>query len=132
MGNAMISYAERVRQQRREHSSLSYVEACKNFIAAHLNTDFTLDDIAEKIGFNKAYLSRRFKEAEGIGIQQYTRKKRVEAAANMLKFTDESIFTISDYLCFASQSHFGKVFKDHLGMTPQKYRDTNKVVDFRS
>lgn len=125
-----IDYANRVKQKKEERSQLSYIEKCKNFIAGHLNKHFTVDEIAAEIGINSSYLSRRFSESEGIGIQQYTQTKRVEAAANMLKFSGESIFAISNYLCFASQSYFGKVFREHMGLTPQKYREKNKLIDF--
>ena len=56
----------------------------------------------------------------------YTRKKRIEAAANMLKYSQESIITIANYLCFPSQSHFTAVFKEFKGITPQKYRETEQ------
>ncbi|MDR0884995.1 MAG: AraC family transcriptional regulator [Clostridiales Family XIII bacterium] len=123
-------YAQQVKQKKEERSQHSYIEKCKNYIAEHLNQHFTVDEIANDIAINSSYLSRRFSESEGIGIQQYTQKKRVEAAENMLKYSDESIFVISNYLCFASQSYFGKVFKEHTGLTPQKYREKNKLIDF--
>jgi transcriptional regulator GlxA family with amidase domain len=68
----------------------------------------------------------------GMGIQQYAMIKRVETAADMLRFSDESILAVSNYLCFSSQSHFGKIFKDQMGVTPQKYRDKYKLIDLRS
>ena len=126
-----IAYAERVREKKSEHSGLSYVEQCKKYISMHLNRLFSLDDIASEIGVNKSHLSRRFSEEVGVGIQQYAQIKRIEAATNMLKYSDESVLAISNYLCFSSQSHFGKVFKVQIGTTPQKYREKNKIVDFK-
>lgn len=126
----ILNYAECVRQYKLNHSELSYVEQCKNYVAGHLNKPFTIDDIAQVIGINKSYLSRKFSKSEGMGIQQYAQMKRIQASENMLKFSDESILKISNYLCFASQSHFGKVFKKYNGQTPQKYRERNKMIDF--
>lgn len=130
--DVMIEYAEQVRRCRRERSELSYIDKCKNYIMSHLNRRFTVQEIAEKINLNRSYLSRRFMQIEGIGIQQYAQMKRVEAAANMLKFSDESIETIAYYLCFSSQSHFGRAFKEQMKTTPKKYRESNKLADFSS
>ena len=49
--------------------------------------------------------------------------KRIEAAGNMLKFSDYSCIDISNYLCFSSESHFIQVFKKHTGYTPKIYRE---------
>lgn len=130
MQNVVADYIERVHQNKLNKSKHSYIEQCKNYIACHLNKKFTLDDIAKEIGISKSYIGRRFSESEGMGILQYAGMKRVEAAANMLKYSNESILKISNYLCFASQSHFGKAFKEHMGVTPQKYRETNKTSAF--
>ncbi|WP_180272615.1 AraC family transcriptional regulator [Konateibacter massiliensis] len=129
--DVIFRYTERVKQVKEEKSSLSYVEQCKTYIYKHLNKRFTIDDIANEININSSYLSRKFSAAEGMGIAQYAQKKRIEAAANMLKFSDESILTISNYLCFATQSHFGRVFKEHMGVTPRVYREENMLIDFK-
>lgn len=48
--------------------------------------------------------------------------KRIEAAENMLKYSDYSCLDISEYLCFSSESHFIQVLKKHTGYTPKAYR----------
>ena len=85
-------------------------------------------DIAPAIGVNRSYLTRRFKENEGMSIQQYIIRERCSHAANLLKFSDYPISIISEYFCFSSQSHFGKQFKMIYGMTPNEYRSKNKYV----
>ena len=130
MQSVMIDYAEKVKQKKEEHKGFSYAEMCKSYITRHLNKRFTIDDVADEIGINKSYLSRQFSTAEGVGIQHYALIKRIEAAAHMLKYSDEPLSSISEYLCFSSQSHFGKVFKKQIGMTPLNYRNKNKIIDF--
>lgn len=51
-----------------------------------------------------------------------TRERRIEVAQIMLAYSDAPIVTISEKLCFASQSHFSKIFKSVVGMTPKEYR----------
>ena len=83
----------------------------------------TLKELADYLELSPTYLPHRFSEDVGISIRKYTQKKRIEAAKNMLRFSDTPIERISSYLCFSSQSHFGKVFKDETGMTPLAYRN---------
>lgn len=128
--NVMIGFATKVQQVNLQNSQVSNIEKCKNYIVTHLNKHFTLEDIAHEIHISKSYLSRQFSNVAGIGINKYTQKKRIEAATNMLKYSNESISVIASYLCFPSQSHFGKVFKDHMGLTPKKFRDKEKLQDF--
>ena len=123
-----MTYAKQVQKTRDIRCKTSYVEKCKYFISNHLNKPFTLDELAQALQINKSYLSRKFKEELGMSIMKYTRMQRIEAASNMLKYSDEDIVVIANYLCFPSQSHFGAVFKEQKGITPQKYRHREQVI----
>lgn len=124
-------YTDRVRINYEERSQNSYVEQSKHFIISNLNKPFQVSDVAKKFGIDRTYLSKKFAKSEGICIQQFIRKKRVEAAANMLKYSNESILNISNYYYFTSQSYFGKVFKEQMGLTPQQFRNKYQLVDFK-
>ncbi|MCL2563675.1 MAG: helix-turn-helix transcriptional regulator [Oscillospiraceae bacterium] len=126
-----LLFARQVNQVQEERSSASYVEKCKLFIDQHLVMPFTLDDIAKALGVNKSYLSRRFGQEAGMRIMEYTRQKRIEAAANMLKYSDKTISAIAANFCFPTQSHFGKWFKTLKGITPLKYRAANQIIEVR-
>ncbi|MCL1820305.1 MAG: AraC family transcriptional regulator [Oscillospiraceae bacterium] len=125
----MNSYAELVKRSKEMRSKSSYVEKCKVYIANHLNKQFTLDDLANELGINKSYLSRKFTEEMNMGIKQYTLMKRVDAAANMLKFSDTSLPKIADFFCFTSQSHFGQIFKKIKGVTPAEFRGKERLIE---
>ncbi|MCL2865931.1 MAG: AraC family transcriptional regulator [Lachnospiraceae bacterium] len=120
------SFINLVHQHKTTNSECSYIEKTKAFIFKNLNKPFTLEDVAKEIHLNPSYLSRQFSSIVGIGIKKYTQIKRIEAASNMLKYSDEEISKISNYLQFPSQSRFGVVFKNHFGITPHKYREKNK------
>ena len=126
-----IDYAELVSDYLIQKSHRSYVEQCKHFIRKRINKPFSNDEVAKELSISKHYLSRLFAEEVGMGIQQYAVRERLEAAKNMLKFSDQEISTIAMYLCFASQSYFGKLFKKHTGYTPKQFRDKYKTLDFK-
>ena len=127
-----LVFAGEVKLVRERRSSVSYVEKCKLFIDQHLGIPFTLDDIASALGVNKSYLSRRFAQEAGMRIMEYARNKRVEAAANMLKYSDKTIAAIAATFCFPTQSHFGKLFKNIMGITPLKYRTANQIIELHT
>lgn len=125
-----IEFTRKVAENKNKKSNNYYVEECKNYITRHKNKKITINDICENIGLSKTHLSKLFLQEEGVTIHQYIIEMRLDMGANLLKFSNESITTIAEYLCFNSQSHFGKVFKDKFGITPQKYRNEHKIIDF--
>ena len=120
-------FTKHVRTAKDQRKRISYVEKCKMYIVEHLNKPFNIDELTKELNINKAYLSKKFKEEIGMSIMEYTRTQRIEAATGMLKYSDKSITTIATFLCFASQSHFGAMFKKVKGITPQQYRSENQV-----
>ena len=129
MGESQVCYAEKVRDIKAGKSRASVVEKVKVYIRTHLNKPMSLEELAQFVNMNPSYLSRKFAAEEGIGIQKYIQRCRIEAAAEMLIMTDKSLPAIANYLCFPSQGYFGSVFKDQYGISPARYRDQNKKTD---
>lgn len=94
---------------------------CLDYIYDNLHTKLTLETLSEIAGLSPSYLSKLFHKEVGLTVSAYITKKRIEAAENMLKFSDYSCINISNYLCFSSESHFIQVFKKHTGYTPKIY-----------
>lgn len=100
------------------------ITACMDYIHNHLHTGISLEELAGIANLSPAYLSRRFHKEVGVTISGYLLGKRVDAAENMLKYSEYSFVEISNFLGFSSESHFIQVFKKHTGYTPKVYRDT--------
>ena len=128
--NAQVDLCKSVMDSKTKHQGLKYIEQCKRYVARHLYQPFTLDDLANSIGNNKCYLTHQFSLQEGKSLKRYIHEERIRVAQNMLKYSDQSIPVIANYLCFETQSHFGKVFKAITGTTPALYRSQNKVEGF--
>lgn len=93
-----------------------------DYIYGHLHSKISAKDIAESVSLSTAYLSRIFHKEVGVTISTYIAVKRVETAQNMLKYSDYSSLDISNYLAFATHSHFIGTFKKYTGMTPNEFR----------
>ena len=130
--NVALEFVNLVRESKENQRNPGYIEQCKQYIIQHINKPFCLDDLAKEIGLNKCYLTNQFSITEGMSMKQYTNHERIRAAKNMLKYSDSSIPSIANYLCYNSQSHFSAVFKNITGTTPSAYRTTNKVNAFHS
>lgn len=98
------------------------VAACMDYIDDHLHEQIPVSDLAARLELNQSYLSVLFKKETGMTISDYIRQRRVEAAEEMLRYSDYSCSDIGNYLAFCSQSHFISVFRKATGMTPREYR----------
>lgn len=96
---------------------------CLDYIYEHLHEPIRMEQLAHFVGLNASYLSTLFKRETGVSISEYILSKRMEAAKNMLKFSEYSYSEIAATLAFSSQSHFSRAFKKQTGYTPKAYRD---------
>ncbi|MBQ5320003.1 MAG: helix-turn-helix transcriptional regulator [Oscillospiraceae bacterium] len=116
-------YAQRMNIIRKQNKYPKAVTICLDYIYDNLHRRITLENLADKVSLSPAYLSKLFHKETGMTVSGYITKKRIEAAENMLKFSEYSCLDISEYLCFSSESHFIQVFKKHTGYTPKVYRE---------
>lgn len=98
------------------------IERTKNYIFQNLHSEIIIGNIALEIGVNASYLSDLFRKVEGITIQHYIQREKIRLAENMLRYSEYDVREIANYLSFCSQSYFGRVFKEHTGMSPVQYR----------
>ena len=110
----------------RHHNSRTFSRAvitCIDYIYDNLHSKITLDDLADITGLSAPYLSKLFHRETGVTVKQYILRKKVEAAENLLKFSDQPCSSISHYLGFGTESHFISVFKSCTKTTPKEYRE---------
>lgn len=120
---AVEDYAQRMEMISRANRYPRSITLALDYIYDNLHTRITLERLAEEAGLSTTYFSKLFKSEVGMTVPQYIASKRIEAAGNMLRFTDRSVLEISEYLCFSSESYFISVFRRYTGMTPKEYRE---------
>lgn len=101
------------------------VAECMDYIHYHLHEKITVTILADHVHLNPTYLSELFAREVGTPISHYVTDRRMEAAENMLKYSQYGFSEIAQILAYRSQSHFSKAFKRHSGMTPSEYRKTH-------
>lgn len=116
-------YAREVTALDKKRAFSKPVSLCLDYIYNHLHQQILVQDLAQLCALSASYLSTVFKAEMGLSISEYITSKKIEAARNMLRYSDYPYADISSTLAFSSQSHFIRVFKKHVGCTPKQYRE---------
>ncbi len=85
-----------------------------------------IDDIQERLNYNKSYLFREFKEATGQTIMRYFLRLKISQAKKLLRESDMSVSEISETFSFDSPNYFTKTFKRLTGYTPLQYKKIHR------
>lgn len=121
--NMIEDYTQRVCARKYSFCHSKPVQKCLEYIHWNLHKRLTLNTLAEYAGLTPSYLSMLFKKKTGLSVSDYIMEKKIEAAENMLRYTESSYSEIAATLSFSSQSHFIKAMKAKTGMTPRQYRN---------
>ena len=106
------------------HTTDRQVLMAARYINEHFRQQISAADIAAAAGFSPNYLSRKFREAAGIGVHDYLVFIRLRSAAFELISTSDSVTDIALRNGFSDSNYFKDVFKKKYGMTPREYRKT--------
>jgi AraC family transcriptional regulator len=93
-----------------------------DYIAAHLDQDVRLADLARAAGMSPHHFSALFRRRMGLPPHRYVVERRIERAKHLLRDRTRSVLEVALQSGFESQSHFGQVFRRIVGMTPSDYR----------
>jgi AraC-like DNA-binding protein len=81
-----------------------------------------IEDIANKAGYNRNYMSQYFKANMGISFQTYLNRIRLREATFELSNSEENISEIALKHGFPDVKAFNGSFKKSFGKTPSQYR----------
>ena len=87
-------------------------------IDAHLDSNLTIQSLADEVGLSSAHFARAFKETMGVTPHQYLLHLRLERSRRMLDADDAMLSEVAQRVGFADQAHFTRLFKREYGVTP--------------
>lgn len=96
------------------------VERAKRYIKS--NTDCSVAEVAQSCYISEPYLYMLFKEKAGCTPNEYRLKAKCQKGMQYLLTTDKTVEEISAITGFSSASHFRRVLKSHMGLTPKEVR----------
>ena len=122
----VLDYTERVQRLQRGSCTSKLIIEVTNYIRHHISEPITVEKMAEALFMSRPYLSRKFKEETGESLTDFILKEKTEEAKRLLRYSDKPITAISSYLGFSSPSHFSRVFKARVCLTPGEYREKHQ------
>lgn len=110
------------------------VYQAREILANHLESAYTIDDLARDMNRSSRHLSRLFRQHTGQTVQQYRDQLRLEKGEQLLRHTQLSIKEIALACGFADVRQFSRLWKARRGSTPAGWRKANAktVTDRRS
>ncbi|MBQ6129756.1 MAG: helix-turn-helix transcriptional regulator [Lachnospiraceae bacterium] len=93
-----------------------------NYVHDHFRDKIYLDEIASSAGISPRECARCFKRQIGFTPMDYLNQYRVRMAAEELKTSSKSISAIGEECGFASDSYFGKIFRQYMNCSAREYR----------
>jgi AraC family transcriptional regulator len=92
-----------------------------HYIEQNIGNSITVDALAELVFCSKYYFLREFKKSVGETPYQYITHCRIEQSKRLLLANSLSLSEIAQRMGFNDQSHFTRVFKQHVGLTPKQF-----------
>lgn len=100
-----------------------------NAILEHIENPLSINELADQANLVPQSFCRWFRQQTGQSYVQFLNKVRLENACALLKSTDYQVHDIALKSGFDNISHFNRTFKQHIGLTPTKFRLTNNEFD---
>lgn len=122
-----FSFIEDIVKDNAEEKTNKAVQQVKLYITKNLAQDLRREDLAKLVNFSTSYLSKIFKEHEGISLTEYILDQRIKMSKYLLKVTELSITDVALRTGFTYHSYFTRLFKKYTAYTPQQYREKSRV-----
>lgn len=94
-----------------------------------LRSNLTLDELSLEMGMSKKALSSFLNNRLNQNFYFYVNSFRIDKARNLLQSSDLSIKEIAFECGFVNDSHFNRIFKQHVGITPKQFRQNENVAE---
>lgn len=105
----LISRIKSILLQQIQHTNSQLGENYSSFISEKLNHEYT-------------YLSKLFSQVEGITIEKYITKLKIERVKELISYQEKTLSEIADLLGYSSVAYLSAQFKKETGMSPSEFK----------
>lgn len=98
-----------------------------DYLETRLQDDVGLDELARAVDLSPAHLATLFRAGTGVPPHRWLIRRRVARACDLLARSSDTITEIAFACGFASSQHFSRTFRQHMGLTPMKFRRGNRM-----
>ena len=104
-----------------------YIKEAITYIEQNFQNDISVVDIANRLGINRSYFDKIFKQTLKQTPQEFLINYRMIKATELLRLTKMSIGDISKAVGYENQLHFSRAFKKIYNISPREWRNINAV-----
>lgn len=98
------------------------------WILDHLDTPFSLAELAAVSGWSPAQLSRITQRDLGMSPIYYATALRMRQASRLLRDSDLSVAAVAGMVGFDDPLHFSRRFRQVVGVSPRAYREADEIL----
>ena len=98
------------------------------YIEAHITEEFSVDDVAKRIGVSSFYYQKGFSMLCGFTVAEYIRNRRLALAGSEIVGTDRTVLEIAMKYGYDSPDSFTKAFTRFHGSTPTAVRKDKQTL----
>ena len=114
--------------EQRPYFSKKHVQAVKSmmrYVTKNVEYHYTLEELSRRFHIPLTSMKNCFKGVFGTSIYAYVRTYRMQTAAFRLRQSNESVTAIAAGVGYSNPSKFAAAFRDVMGVSPLRYRNTN-------
>lgn len=104
-----------------------YIKEAITYLEQNFQNDISVVDIANRLGINRSYFGKIFKQTLKQTPQEFLINYRMIKATELLRLTKMSIGDISKAVGYENQLHFSRAFKKIYNISPREWRNINAV-----
>ncbi|MBQ8637305.1 MAG: helix-turn-helix transcriptional regulator [Clostridia bacterium] len=97
-----------------------------SIIEEHIFSRISVEEICNKLGYSRAYLSKIFKVTTGYTISKYILRKKIKEAKKLIREDKYNFTQISELLAFDNPHYFSRAFRRAVNMSPSEYKKSVK------
>lgn len=120
----------------KKNNAPKWVSELKELIQDQIDAQYVagLGEISQDLNLHPAYLSREFpKYFENHNFAEYMRLQRINKSVELIRSSSYTLTEIAYIAGFSDQSHFSRIFKKQIGMTPTAFKQSlNKKTSPKS
>lgn len=118
----ICGYRDSVNEKTKAFDSSKEFQELNALLKANLSHQWTVKEMAEFSGMGVTKFTEKLKKESGYSPFDYLIFLRVNEAANLIKYTDQTLTEIALETGFYSSQHFSSTFKKYTGYSPREFR----------
>ena len=118
----VAGFSREVNQLNTQVQSVERFAKVIQYLHTHLGSSLQTDDLARMAHLSSSQFVRRFRKAFGTSPRQYLLRIRVDAAAQLLAETNNTVAVIAHDCGFHDHAHLSRSFRKLMHRSPTDYR----------